>query len=540
MGRHQHYDLNCPECDSNNWYTKGLTENKQRRRFKCRECDHHWMVFVDELSSGNYELFDDGKPSVEEKESEDRDFRLPVEEVETIVNSHDVFVITSLQNDTPTNYDFFASLKSYCGDRSARLMIIPVKYKNPSLVNMSSDCTWDSTLTDYMIRNEIHLSDNIKILANCPISATAMNPLSGLEPMTRGKTTIFGHSQLASTTAPVNSYDKPIILSTTGSLSKDGYYSESKAGFKANFNHTCSALVVEIDRYTGLHHIRQLVADSSGAFFDIHGYYSGSKIVRNIASSALVLGDEHALFSSPEVYEATFGSGGIVDTVKPRNLVRHDVLDCHTISHHHSKKPMKKFLKMVQGYDSIEDELFLTAKYLIDTTRRGQKSIVVNSNHHDHLARWLEEGDPKIDPTNAVIYHQLMYLMLNHIRQNEEEANAFELWFKTHYPDTDDIIFDSPKEPIYIEGINVSMHGDLGPNGSRGSRKNLSRMPDKSVIGHSHSPGIEKGCWQVGTSSVLNLDYAKGPTTWMNTHCIIYPNGKRQLINIIGGEWRKP
>ena len=52
-----------------------------------------------------------------------------------------------------------------------------------------------------------------------------------------------------------------------------------------------------------------------------------------------------------------------------------------------------------------------------------------------------------------------------------------------------------------------------------------------------NSPQINKGVYQVGTSSKLKLEYTHGPSSWLNTHCIIYANGKRTLINIIGGEW---
>lgn len=89
-----------------------------------------------------------------------------------------------------------------------------------------------------------------------------------------------------------------------------------------------------------------------------------------------------------------------------------------------------------------------------------------------------------------------------------------------------------------VHGIEVGSHGHVGPNGSRGSVKSQARIGMKSVIGHSHSPGIRDGAYQVGTSSRLNLEYVRGPSSWLHTHCVIYANGKRTLINIINGEWR--
>jgi len=60
----------------------------------------------------------------------------------------------------------------------------------------------------------------------------------------------------------------------------------------------------------------------------------------------------------------------------------------------------------------------------------------------------------------------------------------------------------------------------------------------KTVIGHSHSPAILDGCYQVGVTGRLNQDYNDLPSSWMNTHCVIYANGKRSLLHVIEGEWR--
>jgi hypothetical protein len=38
--------------------------------------------------------------------------------------------------------------------------------------------------------------------------------------------------------------------------------------------------------------------------------------------------------------------------------------------------------------------------------------------------------------------------------------------------------------------------------------------------------------------TALKAEYTSGPSGWLNTHCVIYPNGKRSLLNIIKGKWR--
>ncbi len=60
----------------------------------------------------------------------------------------------------------------------------------------------------------------------------------------------------------------------------------------------------------------------------------------------------------------------------------------------------------------------------------------------------------------------------------------------------------------------------------------------KTIIKHGQSPGIEDGCYQGGTSTYTVLEYTKGPSSWMNTHTVIYANGKRALFTIVGPNWR--
>jgi hypothetical protein len=117
--------------------------------------------------------------------------------------------------------------------------------------------------------------------------------------------------------------------------------------------------------------------------------------------------------------------------------------------------------------------------------------------------------------------------------------DAFAYWGQKRLKVADQTIFLRRGESHQIRGIEVSYHGDKGPGGARGSRAAFRRIGVKSVIGHAHAPGIMDGCYQVGTSSRLDLTYAAGtPSAWLHTHCVIYPNGKRALINIIDGRWR--
>ena len=143
----------------------------------------------------------------------------------------------------------------------------------------------------------------------------------------------------------------------------------------------------------------------------------------------------------------------------------------------------------------------------------------MSSNHNDHLDKWLSSYDPKLDMTNAKVYFGIMYTMLDNIDKGIS-TTAFESYFKTFFKDYC-VEFAKRDEEYLISGIDVSYHGDRGGNGSRGSAAQFARAKHNLVIGHSHSPKIEKGVFQVGTST-SRLEYSVGLTSWANTHCIIH------------------
>jgi hypothetical protein len=165
---------------------------------------------------------------------------------------------------------------------------------------------------------------------------------------------------------------------------------------------------------------------------------------------------------------------------------------------------------------------------------------VVASNHHDHLNRWLKEADPKQEPWNAVVYHELMAAALRGARMTEvgvEEVDPFAWWVGPKLKSKTRFLRREDSE--LIAGVEVALHGDEGVGGARGSIATLSRIGVRTVIGHSHAAGIKMGCHQVGTSTRTRTHYTRGPDRNVQAHCVIHPNGKKQLILVIFGHYRR-
>jgi hypothetical protein len=440
------------------------------------------------------------------------------------------FVISAVQNDTSVNREFLASLEQYCEFNRAKLILVPITYKG-------NEDSQFAVQPDLLVTQDVLLATKLRLLAHVQISPTIETPLAGLDYLSKGNSLIIAHPQLQMRTIATLD-NSPAQLHTTGAITYANY-AQTKTGEKARFNHSLSALIVEKD--DNQFYCRVLNCDDDNGFYDLDLYYGPTGVHRAGQVEALITGDEHAMFTDPLVKEATYtGEHSLANVLRPKKIVRHDVLDFFTGSHHHQHSFLLQYAKHKTKTNVIEDELSLTLKYIAETTPSYAENIMVASNHVEHMNKWLDTIDPKDEVWNAKLYYRMMYLMLEHIDRNPMDIpNAFQLWVATtsHAFDVPKLRWLGRNEQYKIHGIELSNHGDMGINGARGSPAQFSRLPDKMVVGHSHSPSIMKGCYTVGTSTG-RLEYTKGPSSWANSHVIIYPNGKRQMVTIINGKYR--
>lgn len=526
----------CPKCQSFKLHKRGSyfnkTEQKYMQRLNCISCDSPFSIelndeFQDEYRSKNI------SNHIEEPEFID----LEKEQKESIVNSYNNtrYVITSCQNDTLINKEFYNSLLGYCKHNDAKLLVLRTKYKveedgeGSYLVN-----------PEYLLKNNIIIADKIKVFGGLQLSPTLVSPLSGLDSLSAGYTCIFGASSYQMRSLPVLSDQHPIILTTTGSMSIPNN-SDTKTGQKADYNHSFSALVIEID--SDEFHMRVMTADDTGGFYDLTKYYSDDNVSDEHTGGSLVLGDVHVSVADANVIKATYNNkDSIVNTLKPKKVIFHDLLDFHQLSSHHNKNNyLKRYSMYVSGDNDVEAELKKTMQFLIDNTPEFvEENLVVSSNHLNHLDVWLNNADIKNDYCNSVIYHFLMFKMLKSI-DNNRDSNAFELYFEDFCENTivkNKTKFLGREESYFIHGILVSSHGDIGLNGSRFSPSQSKKFPHPMIVGHAHSICVEQNLYVAGTCTG-KLDYASGsPSGWVNSHIYIYPNGKRTHINIIKGKWK--
>lgn len=449
------------------------------------------------------------------------------------------FLITAAQNATPVHAEFWKTLQVAARHLDAELVVIPLRYKNPTSTfsKANVDQQWWATETrPYLFNVRKKLCDNLVIAGDVKTQPTASSPLTGFESLTGKESCILGHTKMQFRTVPVPTGRFPKILTTTGACTVPNY-TDTKAGKLGAFHHFLGALLVEVQGKK--FHLRQLNADKrDGSFIDLNTLYTVTGARPAPPALGLAMGDTHVRFTCPKVDRATFGPGGIVETLNPEALIFHDAFDGYSVNPHHKADPFIAHAKGQAGFADPEKEVRELATFVLKRAA-NRRAVLVDSNHGTFVARWIRDNDWRT-VGNKRFFLETALMVLESVKmtgRGTEYADPLALWMKRLAPS---VVCPEADSSVKLADIECGMHGHAGPNGAKGTVKNLARLGARVISGHGHSPAIEEGHYRVGTSSPLSLDYTHGPTSWLNTHCAVYANGKRSLISVIDGEWRLP
>lgn len=451
-------------------------------------------------------------------------------------------VVTWAQNATPIHKGFFASLRAYCKSTGAHLQVVPGRYKNATstwTASQENEQWWSPELVPFLMNQRQALNRNLTVLGDVSTQPTATTPLSGFESITHGESAILGHPKLQMTVVPTPHQRLPKILTTTGAVTVENY-TDSKAGKKAAFHHIYGAVVVELDG--SKFHLRHINARGDGAFCDMDmAYFPDGTVKKAGPAEALVFGDTHVRFTDKALTAATFGPAGLVERLNPKKLVFHDLLDSYAVNPHHLGRPFIAAVKQKSGYDDVFNEVKEAVDWVVAKAGK-RKTFIVASNHNDFLNRWMDRCDWTKDLQNADFYLETalhMYRSGKITEAGSSIADPFQYWVEKLLKPGSNIRCVHRNESLLISGIECSLHGDQGPSGARGSRKNLSKLGVRTIIGHSHTPGIEAGCVQTGTSTALSLEYTGAVGSWLQSHVSVDYMGKRHIHTFVDGAFWK-
>jgi hypothetical protein len=433
------------------------------------------------------------------------------------------YVITTAQGESRLNHRFYESLVGYCERNKAELVVLPIQ----------GSCKDEQDMHP-RLQEHVNQAKHTRLNKNFSISDFGVKPQQ-IDPVTgvarfaqdSGSTAFAGTKQRLKI-IPNSNHDLPKAIMTTGAVTLPNY-SDTRIGRIATNDHTYGALIVELEG--SFYHYRHVSALKNGTFNDLGVRYDGIT-ARKERPEALVLGDWHTGQTNKKVKD---DAARMMQEYKPKRVFIHDFFDGYSISHHEEGRTITKALKAHGLGVSLEDELKKLAKefnWFVQNSPKDTELVFVRSNHDEVLHRYLEEARFVGEPQNTLLG---AHLMVDYIEGRDPLVEG--LKHHTHIPDR--ATFLTRDDDYKVRGWQLGNHGDLGANGARGSNRSIEYANGKSITGHRHTPEIFRNVYVVGTSTNLKLDYTKGFSSWMNTHAMVYRDGKAQLINVIKGKHRR-
>lgn len=451
------------------------------------------------------------------------------------VKNYKKFVITTAVTGCAVDEGFLASLKTFCKTNKAALLILvasdPAHNKEH---NRGGYGTIDSKLVkECIVVEDTHLNSNF-FISTIKLSAKQINPTTGLSDIGQREGSFVFASPKQSMLLESTSNEKlPHVMMTTGAITKPNYrtdmYMSERTAYIAENHHVMGAVYVHIldDESYGYTQIQTMNEEGSFVHFGKR-YFPNGKVVTE-APEVMVCGDWHSGETDPLVRKCT---EEMLSFFKPKKVALHDTFNGKSINHHEENNMIVKAQHFMNNVPSLEQEIVGLRDDLDWFSKLVDEVVIVKSNHDEFLSKdYLRYAKYARDPQNH-------YFSLDLAKAMMEGRDALRFAAEKVGLKAKNIRWLQRDEDFKVADIQLGAHGDIGPAGTRGNIKNMRKSYGRSVTGHSHSPGIWHGAYAVGTSSFLKLGYNQGPSNWLQTHCLVYADGSRQLVNIIGGIWK--
>ncbi len=436
--------------------------------------------------------------------------------------------------------EFWSAIQGWSKQVDGAVVVLPMHAHMPALRGQPSHYDPELERHRESFAVEFVLNEHLRAL-DVHLLPQQVSPLTGLHRLRGGRreliytaagrptvkrfntSLIVAHAKQDMEVIPTGNGTTPRLLHATGACTRPEYL-RNRIGRLAHEGHVIGGLVVEVDG--DKFWVRQIQAADDGSFVDLGVRYRADGGTEPVRAEALRPGDIHAGRESPEVLEAWTR---LADRVIPRRVFVEDVFDGGSISHH---KAMKGLTTALDGeeFRDLETELAVCRAVMdrlyLNLVPQDGELLVVESNHHEHLARYLDEGRYIRDKANFAISHRMVVEMLDGI-----DPLRIRLDPRGRY------VWLGSEDDYFVEGVQMAAHGHLGANGVKGSPAQLERVHAIGMSGHTHTPGIRGGQYTTGHSSQARHGYNPGPSSWLNTAGLVWQGGGRQLITCIDGRF---
>lgn len=446
--------------------------------------------------------------------------------------SYKKFVITTAVTGCEVDKKALETVKFFCKKTKSKLLVLVCSDPAQKTNQKKGYGTIDAILSDELIITEdTELNSNF-FISTLKTTAKQIDPTTGLVRIGQGEGSfVYASPKQRMLPAATSNNKMPRAIMTTGAITKSNYntekYMSERTAYLAEYDHKMGAIIVEIED-DQIFHFRQIQFDKKGRFADFGIMYDKNNCYIYPPDSFL-FGDLHSGDTDPVVRKILMQ---LVNELNPKRIIINDGFNGSSINPHEKHNSILRAIRSENYQLSLEEELKLFAKDLNEFSKKVKEVVVVKSNHDVFLERYLTECDFRKDPQNLRICLELALSMLNKLDPLKIGIEKMGL----KYPEK--IRWLKRDEDFKVAGIQLGCHGDQGPNGSRGTLANMEKAYGKCFSGHSHTPQILRDAWSVGTSTYLKLGYNEGPSSWVQSHGLVYPNGMRQLINTINGKYR--
>ena len=472
------------------------------------------------------------------------------------------YVLSSLQNNTHLHpgFDNVLALVDWLDRRdgdTCELMIGTFSYnkasyrekavKRGTLKGDESQPEWFATEAEpYFVDEMVQLAPALVWNGHMNILPTNKHPLQDFETYNGRLSNVVPHAQIAMESVASMPDESTKINYSTGTVGQLNYI-QKRAGILAEQRHCYGGLLVEVD-HNGWWWVRQLHIDVDGAIHDIGPagtegcirVHEG-EVHRGNFIKGINWGDAHASEMDLWIHELGWAPGGMLDQLHPQYQFMNDLFSMRSRGHHEMKDFLRMYEKYLDGEESVEGEVQVTADFMREAHREWCETVVIPSNHDRHLDRWLNETDHRADPLNAKFFCWLEFNRLDALDHGNKSFNPLEFALTgagspdARFLDLDEgfvICRDTPSG-----GIECGLHGHEGVNGGRGSTQALTKLGRAINKGHDHIGAIRLNVYGAGACA-LRLPYMHGPQSHSATNTVTFDNGTRQQVTMWAGKFR--
>jgi len=430
------------------------------------------------------------------------------------------YLVTAAMPEAELVKDAWHAMQNYAERNDAEIIVLPMRGMHSSHKRYTQEL-YNSTKNHFAI--EYKLSANL-VARDVKLFPAHRNPAYGNRDLAKKSSMIMAHTKQDQAPCQVLDVTKPRSVFTTGVITTRDFQN-TLSGYRNQQELIVGGVVADVDSKTGEFFARHVLFQDD--FISSMGKrYHASGDVTDDPAVYLKLGDIHSLFTEPQYKQASIEQINFFNVPEAGGG---DWFDGKSISHYDAQNMIVRSKVL-----TLQDEL----DYLIEDVRDWLSKIncrlgMTASNHPEWINRYLTGNRWVNDPVNYRTALSLTNALLNH-------QDPIEYYFQENAPELcDRIQFYKRSEMQRLSNWLYTIHGDLGPDGARGSIHNQSAA-GPVIMEHIHGAGKKGDVMAVGTLALQTLDYAANRlSSWQAQNIVIYQSGAaQQLWMSPRGKWK--